>query len=176
MGQTINDLEIKAYKFACIAHSNQFRKDGITPYIVHPCQVVSILKMVGIIDSRSISVAYLHDVIEDTDNTYENILEEFGKDIADDVLWLTQLDCESKDAYFERISKAPIHIRNIKLADRIANLRNIKYDGWNPEWFDSYTGKTRKYFTEWTSGTNEILFKILQDILEKPYVEIVYER
>src|SRR5690606_29215961 len=70
----------KAYEFAAEAHKNQFRKSG-EPYIVHPIQVVGILADLKM-DPSTLAAGFLHDVVEDTDVTLEEIEEQFGPEIA----------------------------------------------------------------------------------------------
>lgn len=75
-------LIVKAMDFAAKAHRTQMRKDGSTPYINHPIGVANILTDLGnITDSAIICAALLHDTVEDTDTTFEDIQREFGERI-----------------------------------------------------------------------------------------------
>ena len=80
----------KAYEIAHDAHKNQFRKSG-EPYIIHPLNVALILTSLEA-DLESIAAALLHDVVEDTAYTYENIKSLFGEEIANLVDGVTKLD------------------------------------------------------------------------------------
>ena len=71
----------KAYNFAIEAHKNQKRISG-APYVVHPVAVADILAGLKL-DSATIITGLLHDTIEDTKTTYEVVLKEFGKEVAD---------------------------------------------------------------------------------------------
>ena len=82
----------RAYEFANEKHNGQLRKSG-EPYIIHPLQVAYILTTIDM-DEATICAALLHDVVEDTDITHEDIIREFGEEIAnlvDGVTKLTQL-------------------------------------------------------------------------------------
>ena len=78
-----------AYRLAEEKHSGQFRQSG-EPYIVHPLAVATIVAELGM-DTESVMAALLHDVVEDTDVTLEQIEKLFGKEIASLVDWLTKL-------------------------------------------------------------------------------------
>ena len=84
------DLIVKAYNFAKDAHADQKRLSG-EPYFIHPCAVADILVDMGL-DAATISAALLHDTIEDTDVTDEDIRREFGAEILELVLGVTKLD------------------------------------------------------------------------------------
>ena len=88
---TENDVSLveKAYFIAKKAHEGQFRFSG-EPYIIHPVSVAIILYNLGM-DGESMAAALLHDVVEDTDMTKENIQEEFGEDVANLVEGVTKL-------------------------------------------------------------------------------------
>ena len=83
------DLIKKAYEFADLNHKNQQRVSG-EKYIIHPLNVAYILAELELDDS-TIAAALLHDVVEDTEVTHENIVSEFGKEIADMVDGVTKL-------------------------------------------------------------------------------------
>lgn len=75
-------LIVKATNFAAKAHRQQFRKDGFTPYINHPIGVANILTDLGnVSDPSIIAAALLHDTVEDTDVTFDDIQREFGDHI-----------------------------------------------------------------------------------------------
>ena len=79
----------KAYDFALKAHHDQKRHSG-DPYVVHPFAVASILTELKL-DSATIATGLLHDTIEDTQATYENIKKEFGQEVADLVNGVTKI-------------------------------------------------------------------------------------
>ena len=84
------NLILKATQFSALKHQNQKRKDGKTPYVIHPISVAMILSEIGGIDDEEIlSAALLHDTIEDTDTTADEIDREFGSKISSIVEELT---------------------------------------------------------------------------------------
>ena len=129
------DLIIKAYEMAEKLHSGQTRFSG-EPYIVHPVEVAKILVQLGL-DTQSIIAALLHDVIEDTDETREDIDKEFGKDVAflvEGVTKLGKVDIKSKvEQQAENIRKMllamaeDVRVIIIKLADRLHNMRTLDF-------------------------------------------------
>lgn len=133
----------RAFKFANDAHAGQKRKSG-DEYIVHPLAVAHILLSLKMSDAM-VAAALLHDTIEDTPVTYEQIEAEFGTDVANLVLGVTNLGQVDFSAYSgEEIEEQKAHVRNenlrqlflamaedarvviIKLADRLHNMRTIK--------------------------------------------------
>lgn len=133
----------KAYNLARKAHENQVRKSG-EPYIIHPLCVAIILADLEM-DKETIAAGLLHDVIEDTIMTEDEIREEFGKDVAllvDGVTKLEQLKftSENGDKTLDRLEMQAENLRKmflamakdirviiIKLADRLHNMRTLKY-------------------------------------------------
>ena len=125
----------RAYDFAREKHGDQLRHSG-EPYIIHPVQVAYILATLGL-DASTISAALLHDVIEDTDVTLQNLAKEFSEEIAsmvDGVTKLGQLNYSSKEEeqvenyrkMFLAMGK-DIRVILIKLSDRLHNMRTLKY-------------------------------------------------
>lgn len=134
---TENDVSLveKAYFIAKKAHEGQFRFSG-EPYIIHPVSVAIILYNLGM-DGESMTAALLHDVVEDTDMTKENIQEEFGEDVANLVEGVTKLGkvpiFTKEEQQAENVRKMlmamsqDIRVIIIKLADRIHNMRTLSF-------------------------------------------------
>ena len=129
-------LVTRAYRFACEAHRDQKRKSG-EPYIIHPVCVASILADL-MLDSTTVAAGFLHDCVEDNkDVTVETIEAQFGPEVAllvDGVTKLKRLDFTSReDQQAESLRKMflamakDIRVVLIKLADRLHNMRTLKY-------------------------------------------------
>ena len=118
-----------AKKFACEKHRNQKRKDGITPFSDHLQGVVNRLKNLGVSDQEVISAAWLHDIIETTDCTFEEINEIFGNTISVLVLSLTKDMTLSKKErelqYVQQLKDLTSQAKLIKFCDISANLKDI---------------------------------------------------
>ena len=126
---------MKAYNYANEKHKDQKRGSG-EPYIIHPINVAYILAEIGL-DEATISAALLHDVVEDTEATHEDLIENFGQEIADMVRGVTKLGNiqfatieETQVENYRRMFLAmgkDIRVILIKLADRLHNMRTLKY-------------------------------------------------
>ncbi|HWY13916.1 MAG TPA: bifunctional (p)ppGpp synthetase/guanosine-3',5'-bis(diphosphate) 3'-pyrophosphohydrolase [Rhizomicrobium sp.] len=125
----------KAYAYAMTAHGEQFRASG-DPYFAHPLEVAAILTELKL-DVPTIVTALLHDTIEDTHVTYEDVKRQFGKDIAELVDGVTKLS--KLESFSERTRQAEnfrklmlamsndIRVLLVKLADRLHNMRTLHH-------------------------------------------------
>jgi len=136
-----------ALNYAVKAHKGQFRSDG-SEYIRHPERVASFVKKFKKSHNLDalISAAYLHDTIEDTDTTHEDLEKMFGALIASLVKELTsdkdQIAKVGKDEYLaNKMAKMSSWALAIKLADRLDNVRDIT-TAKTPEWRKKYKAET----------------------------------
>ena len=124
-------LIFKALEFAARKHKDQRRKDiDASPYINHPIALANILINEGhITDAKVICGALLHDTVEDTATTPEELETEFGTAVCTIVMDVTDdksLDkAQRKQAQIDHAAHACVEARLVKLADKIANLRDI---------------------------------------------------
>lgn len=125
----------KAYALARTAHEGQFRKGG-EPYIMHPVAVATIIAEDFMMDANSVAAGLLHDVVEDTDTTIDDIRREFGDDVAFLVQVVTkpkshtpgQADRAKQENNFRQLldsMRRDIRAVLIKLADRLHNMRSL---------------------------------------------------
>lgn len=128
------DLLNHAIVFATNAHAGQMRKGTTLPYIVHPLEAVSIVATVTD-DPEMLAAAVLHDVVEDTDATIEDIRHEFGDRVATLVTADTNAPKGSnynwrdrKQAAIERLTAASHDSKVVALGDKLSNLRAIAID------------------------------------------------
>ena len=126
---------IKAFEIANRLHNGQMRKSG-EPYIIHPIAVSKILASFGM-DNETVVAGLLHDVVEDTEYTREELVEDFNEEIAllvDGVTKLGNIKYDSKEELqaenfrkmFLAMSK-DIRVLIIKLADRLHNMRAMEF-------------------------------------------------
>ena len=132
--EDLNDIE-KAYLFAERVHKGQYRVSE-EPYIVHPLEVAKILADLQV-DKQTIMAALLHDVLEDTDTTADELRKEFGDEVVNLVLGVTKIgkyQFKSKEERqaenFRRMIIAmanDVRVVFLKLADRLHNMRTLNY-------------------------------------------------
>ncbi|MDY6136867.1 MAG: bifunctional (p)ppGpp synthetase/guanosine-3',5'-bis(diphosphate) 3'-pyrophosphohydrolase [Eubacteriales bacterium] len=129
-----------AYDFSAAAHEGQKRQTG-EPYFIHPCAVVNILVDLGFDDVSTLVAAFLHDVLEDTPVTSDELEQKFGKEVLELVEGVTKLDkikfVSAEDEQAENLRKMffamakDYRVIIIKLADRLHNMRTL--DALKPE-------------------------------------------
>ena len=124
-------LVLRAASFAAHKHRDQRRKDrAASPYINHPIALANVLANEGDVQRAIVlAAALLHDTIEDTDTTYDELVAEFGKEIAAVVLEVTDdkllTKQERKRLQVEHASSISHDAKLVKLADKICNIRDI---------------------------------------------------
>ncbi|TFH17719.1 HD domain-containing protein [Candidatus Bathyarchaeota archaeon] len=129
----MSHLEEKALEFASIKHEGQMDDQGRPYFFAHIIQVYSLLKDVTD-DVEILCAGILHDTIEDTGTTYDELVREFNKEIADLVTELTFQGDEDVGRYFPllRSHKAIV----VKYADRLSNL--VRMVDWPGDWQEGY--------------------------------------
>ena len=164
-------LLIDALAFAADKHRTQRRKDPeASPYINHPIALARVLSVEGRVrDVKVLAAAVLHDTLEDTKTTYEELLERFGPAIAGIVREVTDdktlLPAERKRLQIEHAGELSHRARLVKLADKISNLRDLTLNA-PSEWS---LQRRRDYF-DWAKkvidrvrGTNKKLERAFDD-------------
>ena len=165
----------RAYEVAYEAHAGQTRDEG-TPYITHPIRVaVSIVDELNLFSPTLICSALLHDVIEDSNITREDIGQMFGEEIAEVVWLLTKLEEVRLSEYLARIeAAADTGAPLVKLCDRLDNLRSVTYTP-RLEKKRRYIRTTEDLYLPMAARTNRYLHDELRRWLEaaRKHVETV---
>ena len=135
MPQEEQDRVRDAYTYAKEHHDGQLRKDG-SPYITHPLEVAHLVADLGL-DADSIIAALLHDTIEDTDATHEEVAKRFGVTVANLVEGVTKLNkvkyTSTEEKQMENLRKMlmamaqDVRVILIKICDRVHNIRTLEY-------------------------------------------------
>lgn len=163
----INLVE-KATVFATEKHIKQFRKFNGEPYVEHPKRVAQTVSAITFND-KLVAAALLHDTIEDTDTTYEEIVTEFGAEVADLVRDLTsdkeEIKIVGKDIYLtEKMNKMNPDALLIKLADRLDNVSDLTMK--NEEWSRAYAVQTNYILTNLSNPIlnidHEMLIRVIR--------------
>ena len=145
----IHDL-LDALDFAAEKHKNQRRKDPAqTPYVNHVIEVAAILARHDVTDRTALLAAILHDTIEDTETTPDELAQRFGPDVRDAVLEVTDdkslPKAERKRLQVEHAPHLSHAARLVKLGDKISNVRYVAYHA--PE---SWSVERRREYLDWT--------------------------
>ncbi|KAH9421006.1 isocitrate dehydrogenase (NAD(+)) idh1, partial [Dermatophagoides pteronyssinus] len=154
----------RAADFAAKAHRKQLRKDGYTPYINHPIGVANILTDLGNVSNPSvIAAALLHDTVEDTDVTFEDIQKEFGDHILSIVAEVTDdkslPSFERKRLQVENAPNSSNEAKLVKLADKLYNLQDLLEKtpiGWSEKRVQEYVEWSTKVISG-LIGTNKAI-------------------
>jgi (p)ppGpp synthase/HD superfamily hydrolase len=177
-GETVKKYT-KCMNFAALKHSTQRRKDSTaTPYINHPIGVANILANEGdVIDLDVLMAALLHDTVEDTECSFEEIEEHFGESIRKIVEEVTDdkslPKMERKRLQIEHAKTSSPKAKQVKLADKLYNLRDLQREtpvGWTKERADEYF-KWAKLVVDNMRGTNPKLESKLDEIFRAQGLE-----
>jgi guanosine-3',5'-bis(diphosphate) 3'-pyrophosphohydrolase len=166
-------LLTNSLSFAAKKHKLQKRKDGVTPYINHPIEVMQILATVaGVQDCEVLAAAALHDTIEDTQTTAEELREAFGERVLSLVLECTDdktlPKAERKRLQVEHAPHKSADAKLIKIADKISNMRDIVASPpteWDEERKDKYLEWGNSVFAG-LKGANAKLDELFEATLE----------
>jgi guanosine-3',5'-bis(diphosphate) 3'-pyrophosphohydrolase len=157
---------LQAISFAAEKHRNQRRKDkDASPYINHPIALASLLTTVGgITDLTVLQAAILHDTVEDTDTSYEELVASFGRRVADVVMEVTD------DKHLEKPRRKALQIEHaphasreaalVKLADKTCNLRDVAASP--PE---RWTLERRQEYFDWARQVVDGLPQVSEPLL-----------
>lgn len=167
---------IKAMAFAAHKHRDQRRKDVCaSPYINHPIQLVDVLcNEAGVSDVNVLCAAILHDTIEDTETTAEELAEHFGQQISDIVVEVSDdtnlCRADRKQAQIYHAAELTDEAKLVKLADKICNLRDVADNppaGWEMQ-------RRQEYF-DWALAVIDGL-RGVHPVLEKLFDETYAKR
>jgi (p)ppGpp synthase/HD superfamily hydrolase len=164
------DIVDKARKFAQRAHKTQIRKYTGEPYFVHLDEVAKLCARYGL-SKRARAAAYLHDTIEDQPVTYEQLVTEFGKEVADIVRDLTDEPAskatnrmQRNRMNLDRLAKAGTEAQSIKCADMVSNTASIARHDIN--FARSYLPEKRAALTVLTRAKPELLALAWKRLIE----------
>lgn len=126
----------EAINFAFQKYGSLKRKSADMPFVVHPIRVVMVLRAVGFSEFKNkdlILAALFHDLLEDTDLTFEELKTEFGTEVASIVKELSKPENISKEEWLKAFDTSSKEAKLIKMADRIDNLMDMKSIEWTVE-------------------------------------------
>lgn len=180
MSSTPTGLILKATHFAAQKHRDQRRKGSdAAPYINHPIDLANLLWNKGDVwDEVTILAALLHDTVEDTETTFEEIEREFGPDVRSVVAEVTDDKSlpkeDRKRLQVEHASHLSDRARLVKLADKISNLRDIVLsppEGWSTERKLAYC-EWGKQVVDKLRGINPTLEGLFDDIYSQGIAQL----
>lgn len=154
-----------ALKFAAHKHAGQMRKGTDIPYLVHPVEVGLYLQNLGM--NHSVIIAgYLHDTIEDTDTTYEEIADLFGSNIADIVMEVTE---PNKTKALKKARAYSMDAVKVKVADLMCNITDI---------YDDYQNIGDAIFDRFTNGKKTLTHyrKMAELLLQRSQNNMILKR
>ncbi len=178
------ELLDRAIVFAVRAHAGTERRCKGFPYIVHPLEAVGIVATMTS-DQELLAAAALHDVVEDTDITLEQIRDEFGERIAalvaaeTDELYPEVHDVESwrkrKQAAIDRLASASLDAKMVALGDKLSNMRAIvrDYAVQGDELWNRFRSKDRKDHEWHYRGLAESLRELHDTFAYKEFVQLI---
>ena len=163
---------LKAINFAAQKHRDQRRKDSYsTPYINHPIGVAYILTSYGVENVDVLQAAILHDTVEDTDATIEEIAELFGTRVSDMVAEVTDdralAKVERKEQQVLLVASKSDGAKMIKLADKLYNLRDLAKElpiGWTEERRVEYYNWAKLVVSQITGINDELEVEIAKQL------------
>jgi guanosine-3',5'-bis(diphosphate) 3'-pyrophosphohydrolase len=170
----MENILLKGAFFAAEKHKDQRRKDPKeSPYINHPIGVAYILTRCGVTDVDVLVAAMLHDTVEDTETTLDEIAQTFNPRVASIVAEVTDdknlAKQERKNMQVINAPKKTKEAKLVKMADKIYNLRDLQQTtptGWTKERVQEYFIWARKV-TDGLMGVNEDLEKLLAEVYRK---------
>lgn len=166
---------VRCANFAAVKHKDQRRKDEEeTPYINHPLGVANILVQEGkVYDPLVIAAAMLHDTVEDTNTTFEELEEEFGETVTSIVREVTDdkelPQMERKRLQIENAPNRTFEAKLVTLADKLYNLRDIERGppmGWSTERVNEYF-KWAQAVVDGCRGINAVLERELDAVFSR---------
>jgi len=166
------DVCARAYNFAAIAHGEQKIKGCGYPYIFHvsltAIEVMNALSLEKTANpDLAVQCAFLHDVLEDTQTTYDDILKSFGRPVADGVMALSKnaslAPADRMPDSLKRIKLQPPEIWKVKLADRIVNL-SLPQPDWNTEKKAEYRAEAVVIYDALSEASGRLAERLLRSI------------
>ena len=140
-----------ARNFAKKKHTGQLRKNGKTTTFSHLKDVVKNLRKMKVTNKDTISAAWLHDTIEDTDTDFDSIKDKFGKNVADIVVSVTKDNRLAKKQreikYVKELKASSAKAKLVKIADILANVNDAPNAGKNVRWEKQQFVKKSKYWS-----------------------------
>ena len=156
-----------AIAFASRAHKSQKRRDGKTPYVSHVFRVaMTLAQLFAVKDPDILTMAVLHDTLEDTDTDFEDLEKRYGRRIAEGVFLLSKdkrlPEIEREKVYCRQLKSAPAEVKLVKLADIHDNLLDVKAIGRAKT--QRFTQKARAYLAVIAKDKSPLLKQPLRQV------------